>query len=174
LVVALSGPIGAGKTTIASALERDMGATVVATRRVLESRSQEHGRRELQRLGEKLDRCEGGSWVAHPVLATVGTSPLVVVDAVRTADQIAAIATHVSLAHIHLTASDAILERRYAARRDRNVDAELASYAHVRVDETERFIGRLAAHADLILDTTEASVADTCVAATTYVRTTID
>ena len=76
-----------------------------------------------------------------------------VVDAVRTLDQVSALAGGANLIHVHLTADDAVLEARYELRRLAEPKSELGEYALVRSNVTERDIETLAPIADLVLDT---------------------
>ena len=67
LVVALSGEICAGKTTLARNLEKQFAFQHFKTRDVLERRSKEENpdRLSLQELGEKLDRNTKGLWIVQ-------------------------------------------------------------------------------------------------------------
>jgi adenylosuccinate synthase len=111
IVVALSGPVGSGKTTVANALQRAIRAQLVSIRGLLRDRALSDERRTLQELGEELEQRVGGWWVAEPALkASVGSQRPVIVDAVRTAEQLAAIRTGAQLVHLHLTALEAVLD----------------------------------------------------------------
>jgi adenylosuccinate synthase len=158
-VVVLSGPVGAGKTTLAQQLAADAGAAVLSTRAIIEERAGSEPRGSLQAYGEELDRTLGGSWVAAPTLALraeAANDVLVVVDAARTAAQIRAIRDGAPVAHIHLTAPDAVLRSRF-----RNRPGESLAYEQVRANPTEAAVDRLADDADLVLDTGTLNVAQT-------------
>lgn len=159
LVIAVSGPIGAGKTTLAKSLATQLNGSLVKTSEVLEH---EYGadphvrgrRRKLQELGEQLDVQTGGEWVASAVQRVHkqlgGYRPLVV-DALRIPEQLERLRAERSfrVILIYLSAFPATLERRYPA----GEKAELPTYADVLRNNTERNIGRMAALTRLRLDT---------------------
>ena len=95
LVVVLSGPIAAGKTTLAWQLRDAYGAVVFGTRQLLLAHlGPGAGRANLQRLGETLDRETSGMWVADALnveLVQRGDVPIIVVDACRVREQVDAI-----------------------------------------------------------------------------------
>jgi adenylosuccinate synthase len=159
LILVLSGPVGAGKTTLAQGLAADVGAAVLHTRAIIEERAGSEPRASLQAYGEELDRNLGGSWVADPTLALraeAAKEVLVVVDAVRTAAQIRAIRDGARVTHVHLTARDAVLRSRFRTR-----SHESLAYEQVRANPTEAAVDRLADDADLVLDTGTLNVAQT-------------
>jgi dephospho-CoA kinase len=64
-IVALSGRIGSGKTTLAVGLAGRYGMRQVSTRELIKARFGPEGTRaELQRQGEQLDRRTHGRWLA--------------------------------------------------------------------------------------------------------------
>ena len=64
-VIVLSGPIGVGKSSLASALVELFSATTAATRDyILQQTRCENERRALQNAGDELDRKTGGAWIA--------------------------------------------------------------------------------------------------------------
>lgn len=158
--VALSGPVCAGKTTLAWNLAKDVGARPLTTRVLLAARAgrdaDDLDRRRLQSLGESLDRAEGGHWVAsalRSLLATDPTGGVAVIDAVRTNDQAQAVAQLVPTLRVHLTAPLAVLMARYEERRSQQPAIELSSFQEVRENATESAIEALARDADLVIDT---------------------
>ena len=162
-IIALSGQVASGKTTLANALKQGLAAHVISTGELLRERAGSDERRALQELGEELDRQEGGSWVARPVLeAHNRRKDVLIVDSARTHAQLAAMRKAARLIHVHLTAPEAVLDQRYRERRVRNSDSELASRADLRRSRTEADIDDLAGHADVVLDTHEVTVAETC------------
>jgi adenylosuccinate synthase len=163
-IVVLSGPVGAGKTTLGRALETRYGAIYVRTQDLLRDHAEEHGvglpaeRRALQGYGDRLDRETGGAWVAEAVSARVaqlGRLPeLLIVDSVRRLSQIDALrAAFPRVDHIHVFAPESALEERYRSRGDSSGLAELASYAEVAQNETESEVRNLAVDADVAIDT---------------------
>jgi hypothetical protein len=77
-------------------------------------------RQVLQQLGNELDAETRGSWVADAVReVAASTDGTVVVDAVRTSDQVDALRNIGETLHIHVTAAEADLKARYAANTSR-------------------------------------------------------
>jgi adenylate kinase family enzyme len=166
LVIVLSGPIGAGKTTLARNLAR-RGALPLLTRALLSVRAgrteSELGRIQLQRLGEALDRAEGGAWVARAVEVLLATAPearAAVVDAVRTRAQVDAVRARVATRHVHLTAASDVLKARYERRRALQPHVE-ATWDEVKSNATEAAVGTLAEIAELTVDTGRGSPGET-------------
>ncbi|SEM42910.1 adenylosuccinate synthase [Stigmatella aurantiaca] len=161
-VLVISGPMGAGKTTLAQGLVDRHGALRVSTRELLLARLGERGgdRRSLQEAGAALDRETDGRWVADSVKEFLGRQqgpprPLIV-DSVRIASQIEALrrALGAQVMHVHVSAPAQELEARYERRRSHAVsDPERASFGEARADTTERGVEGLAEIADLVLDT---------------------
>lgn len=155
-VLALSGPVCGGKTTLAQGLTTGMKAAILSTRELLSGLAGEGDRRTLQQFGEDLDRRQAGAWVCRPALearAELDSSRPLIVDAVRTADQISALRVSVCVIHIHLTARVSVLKRRYETRRVSEPGFELDGYHAVRADPTETTADELAGFADLVLRT---------------------
>jgi adenylate kinase family enzyme len=122
VVVVLSGPVSAGKTTLAKHLVASYGATHYKTSELLEQRSAGGIARErtaMQEFGEKLDRTTRGAWVAEdlvPEINKLTPDAIVVIDAVRIPEQIEALRSGLprQVVHIHLKATEGELERRSA------------------------------------------------------------
>lgn len=161
-VVALSGPVASGKSTLASSLVRDFGAVHLRTHDLLQARARHAGlgdladRRALQSYGEELDRRTNGRWVAEdlgPVVAQLPDRAIVIVDAIRISEQLQALheAFGRRITHIHLTAETSDLADRYTHRAPKFT--ELPDYELVRADPTEAAVPNLAPNADLLLDT---------------------
>ncbi len=162
----MSGPVCAGKTTLSDGLHKRAAAKILRTRDLIRARAQETSsevaRDALQELGEELDDAERGGWVAAAVEAELQCEPdLLVVDAVRTPDQIAVVQSIARPFHIHLTAPDDVLAARYERIRRASPATELASLADVRRNPTEAAIDRLADVADLLLDTGRLGIDET-------------
>ncbi|MBD3779230.1 MAG: adenylosuccinate synthetase [Micrococcales bacterium] len=169
-VVALSGPIASGKTTVARQLAERWDGELVSTRLELARLAKISGvdlqdRAEFQAFGDKLDRETGGEWVARAVEAAGRRSPrLLVVDAVRIEPQVSALRERFGrrLVHVHLETSDMqVLAARYRDRREGGGPIkEFQSYAEVAQNQTEANIGSLGDHADVVLDTLRNTVDD--------------
>ena len=148
-IVVLSGPISSGKTDLAEMLRSRYGAHIIKTRdlitHLLPRVKQDRG--ALQRAGEQLDRADKGAWVKNALYSyidkidcTPTAGGFYVIDSVRISGQVAAIRDGYGTAvhHIHLKASDAVLEQRYQNRGTRT--QEFATYSEVRKSKTERHV----------------------------------
>jgi adenylosuccinate synthase len=157
-LVLVSGPVGAGKTTLSEALARTFALHVIKTRALILSMTRTREERaDLQVAGERLDRKTRGQWVAMAIQRQIEEFPdesEVLVDSIRIQKQVNAIraAFGARVFHIHLTAPEPELARRYTARQARS-DREMASYAEVRRNRTERAVEDLAGIADVVIDT---------------------
>jgi adenylosuccinate synthase len=180
-IVVLSGPVGAGKTTLGRALEAGYSATYVRTQDLLRDHAEDHGvslpaeRRAFQDYGDRLDRSTGGAWVAEAVSATVAeledVPELLIVDSVRRLSQITALrAAFPRVDHIHVFAPVSVLDERYQSRGDSSGLAELASYAEVALNETEHEVHSLADDADVAIDTTHCDPGDVEIRAAAALR----
>jgi len=162
LAIVVSGPVGAGKTELATRLADAFGAHLVRTRRVLEDEYHVHerapNRGRLQALGDQLDRETGGRWVAEAVLAHTKffrPNGVVIVDAVRQQSQISELQELVTprVLHIHVTASEKVLIDRYHRKQKLRKDDELPSFAQVRANPTEGQIEAMAPPSNMRINT---------------------
>lgn len=164
LVVALSGQVGAGKSTLATLLEQRHGARRFSTKDLLRRVAAERGeslpdeRRALQLYGKKLDDETGGGWVAEAAAMVLEADPsiqLFVVDAVRLHDQVNRLreAFGHTVRHVHLYASELVLAERYAERGEGSGLTELSSYAEVSADTVEASVPKLQSDADIAVNT---------------------
>jgi adenylosuccinate synthase len=163
LVVALSGPVCAGKTTLAGRLADGATTSTISTRQILMSRREAaecgHRRTSLQDLGDRLDRTTGGTWLAdavRPLLGEAKSHSAAVIDAIRTTDQLRALKRISRVVHVHLTASDSVLRARFAMR------AACTSFEPAQYDAvlrgSEILVSSLRAYADLVVDTAQLDV----------------
>jgi adenylosuccinate synthase len=181
-IVVVSGPVGAGKSTLAHRLQRRYCAVHVRTPDIMHDYAIGRGvsladeRREMQDFGDQLDRDTGGSWVSDWLSEKIADGQiigeLIVVDAARRAEQIERLreAFPARVSHIHLHAPDAELSLRYSER-DSGLK-ELASYADVRANETEGQVINLAAEADVSIDTQRCTIGDVEIRAAAALRLT--
>lgn len=174
-VVLVSGAICSGKSALVGQLREKHSATVIKTRDLIVRRmsGRKTGRRALQLAGERLDKADGGAWVAAALQSEIDAtlqrptpSGLYVVDCVRIKGQVAAIrqAYGSDVFHIHLKADPEVLRKRYV-QRSRADDTE-AEYDTLRKSKTEREIETLADLADVVVDTHRCSAGGVLVRAT--------
>src|SRR5947209_1876311 len=139
VIVLLSGPIAAGKTTLCDELVRRFGFSVFKTRELIQELLKDVAteRGALQKAGESLDQRTKGEWIAQSLARKVqelGPHGNVVVDSIRIKKQIDGVrrAFGAQVVHIHLTAAEEILKKRYDARRRKARIKELPSYEAAR------------------------------------------
>lgn len=164
--VVLSGKVCAGKSTLAKLLRDKAGATLVRSKDLIYERLPKtpRTRRPSQLAGQRLDRETGGRWLAdvlnERLLNADPTKPLdlLVIDSVRIADQVHYLRqSGWAITHVHLEASDEALEQRYA---NRPADGELASYADLAKNWTERQVNSLEKMADVVIYTDRCNAED--------------
>ncbi|MES2178017.1 MAG: adenylosuccinate synthetase [Gemmatimonadota bacterium] len=164
-VIILSGRVSSGKSTLAIALVTQYGCVRVRTQelilRALPGTGKE--RRALQAAGDRLDRKTNGTWIASALAKMLQTLPrdaIVVIDSARIREQIVAIrrASRQPVVHVHLVAPLGLLAERYKARR--NSIKEVADYASLSRNATERHVDQLGETADVVIDTKSCSEAD--------------
>lgn len=174
LIVLLSGSVASGKSTLGNHLVEDFGATLTKTWALLTEIDPkvEHDRESLQDLGEKLDKETKGRWVAEAlgkIALRLPNDAIIVVDSVRIQSQIDFIRRGFgpSVVHVHLHASDADLEKRYAGRKRKDIK-ELGSYEQVLQNETERNVPQLRENADIVINTTRTDERDVLIRAASH------
>lgn len=169
-IVALSGPVSSGKSTLARRIADRYGALHLQTRELLAEYAQAAGerlpndRKALQRYGDRLDQQVGGRWVVDGLAPTIANldGGLAIIDAIRTPDQVKALrdAFGRAVTHVHLLAPPEVLETRYQARRATSTVSEPASYAEITADPTEARIDELRNEADVVIDTDRSQADD--------------
>lgn len=161
-IVLLSGPIAAGKSTICAHLVESFGFQLVKTNellRMLGEDSLEFERIALQEFGEYLDRTTSGDWVRLALLRKIEAREIdvrgrIIVDSVRIREQIQSLrrAFGNRIVHIHLTAPNATLEKRFKHRRKRKFK-EAGNFAETQKNPTEIAVRGLSEIADVVVNT---------------------
>lgn len=192
-VVVISGPVGAGKSTLARGLAEAYGAVRVSTRELLQRTAAARGvdlpaeRRALQEFGSQLDAETGGAWVAEALSmrivdgadepSALGPDPadqsgLYIVDSIRIGQQLDMVreAFGTSVIHLHLHSSRDVLADRYSRRGTTSGLTEMDSYAQVAADPTEARIDELRHDADVAIDTERSNANDVLIRAAAALR----
>lgn len=169
-VVVLSGPVGAGKSTLGRNLAQRFGLNYLRTQDLMRQVAAERGdslpseRRAMQSYGEALDSETRGEWVAAEIARLVADGDvgggLIVVDAVRIMAQIDALrsAFPSKVTHIHVHAPAEALAQRYVSRDSGLVEFE--TYDEMAANPTEAKVSALAGDADVSIDTERSSEQD--------------
>ncbi len=159
-IVALSGPICSGKSTLAELLVEKEGAIKVKTNELLREikPNLKPTRLSLQKLGDQLDRQTNGKWVSDGVVKKLdpidkASNQLIVIDAIRIEPQLQELrrAVNVQVVHIHLEANNDELALRYS-KRDGDFQ-EFSDYKKVQRNRTEKHVQSLAEIADVVIET---------------------
>ena len=110
-VIALSGPVSSGKSTLATSLaDWSPKIRIFKTHEMIRHRlGPKPERRTLQEAGELLDKRTGGDWVAQDLAKKTLDLPddaSAVVDSIRITDQVAELRKVFGsrVIHVHLTA----------------------------------------------------------------------
>ena len=176
-IIVLSGPVAAGKSTLAASLAERYGADHLRTQHLLRRLAADQQeplpaeRRALQDYGDHLDTTTGGTWLSDAVAAYVsGSRPSsVIVDSVRRLDQIEALRRRFTrVDHIHVYAPVTVLDTRYRARSSSLT--ELPTYAEVAENATERAVGQLRGDAEVAIDTDRCDCGDVTIRAAAALR----
>lgn len=158
LVVALSGAVASGKSTVAKAILEQFPGVRLSTRTMILARTGCESEREaLQEAGDRLDVETNFQWVADDTAVAArdaAEEAVIVVDAVRKFEQVEHLRGIFGdrVRHVHLIAAPAERALRHR-RRDHDV-IEPTSYDEVRSNRTEADIDQMAANADVTFDAT--------------------
>jgi shikimate kinase len=116
-IIALAGPVCAGKTTLAHALAEHLGASVLAARKIIMEELDADDRAALQEAGRTLERRTQGRWLAEAAIRM--DAEQLVVDAARTPAQAQGLLNvGPSTKLIYLAASEDTCRRRFFERND--------------------------------------------------------
>lgn len=167
-LIALSGRISSGKTTLAELLEAKHGCVIFRTKDLIRELLPDtpYDRRALQEAGDLLDRRRSAEWIGTAVARKLQSLPAdspIVIDSIRIKAQIRTLrqAFGSRVIHVHLTAPSDELKARYAARR--STIREVGSYSDLSENLTERSVETLGAIADVVIDTRRCSREDVAV-----------
>lgn len=165
-IVLVSGQICSGKSALVEQLREKHDARVVKTKELILKKwpKTKDERRSLQLAGQKLDREDGGVWVAEALQRIIDETSqdktpkgLYVVDSVRILGQISSIrkAYGADVHHVHLTATDIELRNRFESR-SRSEDQGV-EYEQLKGNKTEKGVEKLADVADVVVSTDKCS-----------------
>jgi adenylosuccinate synthase len=172
-LIVLSGPLCAGKSTLAACLRQHRGAEVITAREILATLGGDpNDRRDLQLRGAELERTTEGRWLLDGVVNRLVTASSViqVVDSIRTTRQASLFrAQFIDVFLLHLTAAETVLRERFLASAE-GVAAGEATTIRVFSHEVERDADSVRTLADAVIDTTGKAVADVCTEALATIR----
>jgi len=160
VVVLLSGPICAGKSTVGSALVTDHGFRAIRSSEYLRKVAAEHGlaadRRSLQTIGDERDGATGYRWlideVARPAIERMPQQGRWLLDSVRKGRQVELFkAAFPRVLHVHIIAPESDLQRRFEERARVGKVTEAISYAEAIAHPNEISARSLSNIADLVL-----------------------
>jgi adenylosuccinate synthase len=172
-LIALSGPLCAGKSTLAACLRQHRGVEVITAREILATLGGDpNDRRDLQLRGAELERTTKGRWLLDGVvdrLAT-GSSVIQVVDSIRTTRQARLFRAHFTdVFLLHLTATETVLRERFLASAEGVAAGEVAM-ERVFSHEVEQDADSVRTLADAVIDTSGKAGPDVCTEALATIR----
>jgi len=140
IIIGISGPIAAGKTTVARALEK-LGFAYTRFSLVIDDELRARGktldRKHRQELGNEINRSGKQRWLAEQTLARVGDAEAIVVDGLRFPEDHAFLAERAggSYVHVFVDAGEQKRRVRYSARAtDGDFDAVATSEVESKVE----------------------------------------
>jgi len=160
-VILLSGPTGAGKTTLAKEINSNQASLHVSTSSLILEifPNLKPSRRSLQKAGNRLDLESKYAWISMELMKLIKRYPekTMIVDSVRVPEQILSIRkkiVDISIFHFHVHASYERAVHRHKLR-DRDIDVGL-QYHDLQSDVSEGWHSQLAQMSDLFLDADDA------------------
>lgn len=145
-IVGISGPIAAGKTTLARKLE-ELGFAYTRFSQVIDDELRGQGkpldRQHRQKLGDDIHRSGRQRWLAEQTLAKVGAAEKIVVDGLRFPEDHAFLAERAGsrYLHVHVEAAEPLRRERYNSR---GLDGEFDMASRSPVEEGVAFLRPLA------------------------------
>jgi dephospho-CoA kinase len=157
-IIALSGPVSVGKSTLCAAIVEHYGFAWLKTREVVRLMTGAAMERQaLQEAGAHLEEQTRGRWLSEHLVNNPDFRgmPRIIVDSVRLPQQIESLREvgGSEVFHIHLTAASMVLHERYATRQG-DVE-ERASHSEAQSHRIESSGKALDEIADLIIDTSQ-------------------
>lgn len=171
-IIALSGPIAAGKSSTAERLHDRFGAEVLTTKELIIALTKDTltGRAALQARGAALDAETDGEWVATALSQWLANHrdgcQVLVIDSLRDVRQLQrlrALWPH-AVTHVHVTAASDERRVRFSYRRETITFDEASSHA------VEQAVGGMATDADLVLDSVQHPLEDVVAIIAAYAR----
>jgi predicted nuclease with RNAse H fold/dephospho-CoA kinase len=149
VIIGISGPIAAGKTTVARALEK-MGFAYTRFSLDIDDELRAQGkpldRKHRQELGNEINRSGKQRWLAEQTLARAGDAEAIVVDGLRFPEDHAFLAERAggSYAHVFVDADENMRRDRYMARAaDGDFDAVASSEVENQVESMRSLAHRV-------------------------------
>lgn len=161
--------MASGKTSVAVALQEGYGFVPISSsaflREQLAARNMPADRQHLQELGDSLDKATDFSWliesVASPVINAQPHIDNWLLDAVRKPRQVELFKLQFAglVRHVHITASESVLQQRYAERGAGDLAQYRAAVSHPN-EQSARSLAGLADQALNIEASTPLEIAD--------------
>ncbi|TIM21451.1 MAG: DUF429 domain-containing protein [Mesorhizobium sp.] len=148
IIIGISGPIAAGKTTVARALEK-LGFAYTRFSIVIDdelrARGQPLDRNHRQALGNEINRTGRQRWLAEQTLSRAGAAAAIVVDGLRFPEDHAFLAERAGGGYIHVfvDAGEEKRRERYVARA---IDGDFDTVANSDVESRVESMRSLAHH----------------------------
>jgi adenylate kinase family enzyme len=163
-LIVVSGPSCAGKTSVSRRLADQLDGRVLEAIQVLAEQVGEEvlTRPQFQAAGVQLEGETRGRWLAAAAPEAMERGQPLVVDSARTLSQVEALRDlrPEGRYHVPLTADPATRASRYEARRDVRQSDRSMEFEELAADPLEQAADNLKLKADLVVDTSDASLDD--------------
>lgn len=156
-IILLSGPICAGKTSLAEELEHLFAAKIIKTTELVRARMRRANttRLALQKSGDRLDKDTKSAWLIEDTAEIIAQNnkSLIIIESVRSESQIKLFryVYRKLVLHVHLTAPQEELEERYRQKFSDQPSCE--AFSETQKNRTEKNIDKLKSDADILIDT---------------------